>query len=161
MFLFLHHDSLSNNNLKDAVIKHIADVFFTNCSTLDLVMWVHTDNEMSFRKMRLLLSSPTCVCSVCPREDWKCFFKVCFFGAIFTFLTKLEEFFFPRAYPVRIHRLGQNNSSLRAVEYLIQKLSTCSNIQDIHVEYVWAHSSTVITYQQCGTDTKQFYIRLF
>lgn len=65
MFLSLHHDSLSNNNLKDAVIKHIADVFFTSCSTLDLVMWVHTDNEMSFQKMRLLLSIPTCVCAVC------------------------------------------------------------------------------------------------
>lgn len=37
------------------------------------------------------------------------------------------------------YRLGQNNSSLKAVEYLIGKISSCLNIQDIHVEYELTH----------------------
>lgn len=46
MFPFLHPHSLSNNNLKDAVIQNIADIVFTNCSMLDLVTWVTTDGEI-------------------------------------------------------------------------------------------------------------------
>lgn len=42
------------------------------------------------------------------------------------------------------YRLGQNNSSLKAVEYLIGKISSCLNIQDIHVEYELTHEPSHI-----------------
>lgn len=102
--MFLHHHSLANNNLKDAVIQKIADILFTDCSTLDLVKWVNINHEMWF---------------------WK---KIAF------------SFIYWRVlYLPCTHSLDQNNTSMRAVEYLIEKISTCSKIRDIHVEYVWAH----------------------
>lgn len=63
------------------------------------------------------------------------------------------------------YRLGQNNSSLKAVEYLIGKISSCLNIQDIHVEYELTHepshiNNVVPMMVIVAQEAKQF-IRLF
>lgn len=124
MFPFSHHHSLSNNNLKDAVIRNIADAVFTSGSTLDLVTWVNAD----YKKYSLF-----CAC-LCVHWNVSLSYRA---------TLNLRRFHSRALYLLPTRRLDQNNTTLKAVEYLIQKLSTCSNIKDVHVEYVWTHSLTV------------------